>query len=634
MTFGTFGGYGLSMQSARAETEATTPADVSEAQDAFKQAKEQLDIDTKALASKKSELAAVEAAIDEGSNANCNLCGPDCTAGCLASTFSALRFARDPKSDEYKKTMTAIKQNAVDSCWMLYDELGESISPSPCKDQVLKCDRVKNVRAKKRLDSQIVKLEEEIKALKTEVSEKRRALARAKEGCADCQLEAQKAQMKSIFREPTTGELIVAGIGAATPLLMGGLGAYMGIRGMNQYSGMYNNYLNTCSTMGIPCSAPGMGGMAYGMGGLGMMGMGLGMGGLGMLGMGMGGSMLGMSGVLGAYGMTGLGMGGLGMMGMGMPGMGMYGMGIPGMGMYGGSMLGMSGILGGYGLTGLGMPGLGMGGLGMMGMGMPGMGMYGMGIPGMGMYGGSMLGMSGILGGYGLTGLGMGGLGMMGMGMPGMGALGMMGMGMPGMGMAGMTGMTGMIGGGFPGGCEFICGPGMGMYGGSMLGMSGILGGYGMPGLGMYGINPGPGSIFAGGLGMMGMPNMGMMGSLYPSGSLTGGWAMPNTGWGTGFNSALFPYGNSQYGNLYGASMQYAMQQAQRQQSDLMLAQQQAWEAQQRVGQIMSSGAGYGYGGGIGYGNIGGGTFGGSFGIGASGFMGYGLGTGGGMRSF
>jgi hypothetical protein len=112
---------------------------------------------------------------------------------------------------------------------------------------------------------------------------------------------------------------------------------------------------------------------------------------------------------------------------------------------------------------------------------------------------------------------------------------------------------------------------------------------------------------------------------------MTGGWAVPNSGWGTGFNSALFPYGNSQYGNLYNSSMQYAMQQAQRQQSDLMLAQQQAWEAQQRVSQIMSSGGGYG--GSIGYGNIGG-TFGGSLGVGASGFMGYGLGSGSGMRSF
>ena len=35
---------------------------------------------------------------------------------------------------------------------------------------------------------------------------------------------------------------------------LGGIGAYMGIKGMNAYSANYQNYLQQCSAVGIPCS--------------------------------------------------------------------------------------------------------------------------------------------------------------------------------------------------------------------------------------------------------------------------------------------------------------------------------------------------------------------------------------------
>lgn len=279
---------------------------------------------------------------------------------------------------------------------------------------------------------------------------------------------------------------------------------------------------------------------------------------------------------------------GMPMIGAGMMGMGMGYGGMPGMGMGFGGMPGMMGYGGMPGMMGYGggMPGMGMG----YGGGMPGMMGYG-GMPGMGM------GM-----GFGNSGMGLGlnlGLGF-GMGMPGMGmGMGMGYGGMPGMGMGyGMPGMMGMNG---------------------MSGMPGMLGINGM----MNPMNP----YQVGGMGGMGQLGA-MMNPMYNPMMSIPGMVSPYS---------PFGYGNPQFNMMGGLSGGMTPMQTQ---TNLMMAQQQAIQAQQRVMQIGMNGGSYysnpyspmgmgqfgtpqfGMGMGMGYGNSG---FGGGFGLNAGFSGGFGV---------
>jgi hypothetical protein len=249
------------------------------------------------------------------------------------------------------------------------------------------------------------------------------------------------------------------------------------------------------------------------------------------------------------------------------PSMGGYGMGGGGYGFGGGmgSIVGLGGIVGG-----------GYGGM--------------MGYPGMGYGGGSIVGLGGIIGGGGYGGFpGGGGFG----GFPGFGGFG----GFPGGGGFG----------GFPGGGCFGGFPGFGGFGG-------------FPGFGGFGGFPGGGGFggFPGGGGFGGA----LIGISSGGGSLLGGWGYPSSNYGSGFNSGLFPggaYGSPSYGNsLYSGSMQQVG--AQYNTNSVMIAQQQAYEAQMRAYQL-AEGSGGGYGGG--YGSSYGSPFGqsgyGSYGSGGSG---------------
>jgi hypothetical protein len=463
-------------------------------------------------------------------------------------------------------------------------------------------------------------------------------------------------------------------IRAATPLGLGAMGLYGGIKAMNIASDDYNVYANMMNQNGLPFAPPsanGYGGIlgaamgpafmasmfmnGYGYGGGCCMnpyggGFGGGFGGGGFGGGFPGGAMMGGM-FVGGFGAGGVFMGG------GMSGMG--GGFAPGMG---GGMF-MGGMGGGFAMMGGGMyPGMGMG---MMPGIYPGMG-FGMYPGGMGGFcGGAYLG-GGMMPGYGGGMMpGMGGMFVGGMG----GGFAMMGGGMypgmsggmyPGMGGGMMPGMGGMFVGGIGGGFAMMGGgmyPGMGggMYPGMGGGMYPGMGGGMYPGMG-GGMYPGMGGGMMGYPGMPGYPG-GIPGGGYPG--YPGGY--PGGGYGPGFPGMPNPYNNAYYnggmspgcygglcnynpwfsninsqigaggmGNFYAnqqaqiATQIRMMQQQQILAQDAQTAAQALGDAQNRYNQVMSQMAGTYYGGGGGYGGYGGYGGGGGIGFGIGGGGGYG----------
>jgi hypothetical protein len=75
----------------------------------------------------------------------------------------------------------------------------------------------------------------------------------SREDCTDCDNEGNRRERAERGSGESTGLQIARVIGAATPLALGGLGAYMGIR---QQGRDYNNYLGSCTSLGLPCSPP------------------------------------------------------------------------------------------------------------------------------------------------------------------------------------------------------------------------------------------------------------------------------------------------------------------------------------------------------------------------------------------
>ena len=425
-----------------------------------------------------------------------------------------------------------------------------------CWPQVEACGTVAKERDLKVAKQARDEAQEKVDALTAEAQSLDRRADKLREDCKDCN-RAGGGLYGGVYgyedREPTTGESIVAGLSAITPMVLGGLSTYQYSKGIKNYYGAYNNMLKQCTTIGVPCSPPG-----YGVGGglFGNLGGGIGYGGIG--GIGIGGIGMGGLGAIGGIGGVAVGgfaaIGGLGGIGGGGIGIG----GVPVGGLYGGNMLGGYGIAGmpyGYGMATPMLPGYGMGGLGGIGGiggvavggfaaigGLGGMGGLGMGYDPYGM--GGLGGLGGM--GYGGLPIGYGGIGMGGF--PGGIGYGGLPIGYGGVGMGGLPGGIGM--GGFPGGIG---------YGGlpTGIGYGGIGGGYGpyMPG----GV---PGAYSGLGGGAYGIPG---------SGGYMGGY-------------------NPQYGMLQQSSLQSSMLQmgrAQQGQQDLMIGAQAAQEAQNRYYQTL-----------------------------------------------
>ena len=143
--------------------------------------------------------------------------------------------------------------------------------PVACKNAVNLCGPVALEIRKKQLDRQIAddnyKLEHDFKDRRKELASDLRDALR---NCSDCRLKAQQEAMG--YNKPGVGDYLIGGLSAITPMVLGGMNMYNYSQGLNAQTGMYQNYLNQCVQVGVPCAGPGGmgGGMGMGMGGYGM----------------------------------------------------------------------------------------------------------------------------------------------------------------------------------------------------------------------------------------------------------------------------------------------------------------------------------------------------------------------------
>jgi hypothetical protein len=472
---------------------------------------------------------------------------------------------------DWAKVGLESKEDGTGGCRTLYDRIksGGVVVASACRATVMGdgvtqgCSVIRREVERARMPAKIAELQ---KRLSDGLAEKKEELKQEKRNCLkdpncpDCGLQGSSAMMR--MSTPGWKEIAAASIPSVASAILGGVGMYYGNKqfnaSLNSYTGNYQALLEQCMTVGVPCPPPMM------------------------MGPGMGGMMMGGGGMIGGVMMAGM-----------MPGMMMGGMGgmMPGM---------VAGVQAGI-MTGMMPGGMMMGGM-MMPVMMPNYGM----MPGMvaGVNAGVMAGM-----------------------MPGM----MMGGMMPGM-IAGVQAgvMTGMMpgmmmqGGGFPG-----CGGAMPTIGGCGIGGMQFPGamqmtaGYAMP---YYpvgtGFSPsffpgGPYSMAGGGQ----FPGCGGgMGPCMPGMMMQGGGVM---GYNTGINGMALGM-NPQYQMLMQSSWQQQMlsgQSSAQAQQDLMISQQQLYQAQLRAYQSMGGGVFGGMMGGV----IGGGMMNGAMMVG---------GVGGGIQTF
>jgi hypothetical protein len=532
--------------------------------------------------------------------------GDSSSVGCTDDDWAAIGY----KGSQCE----TLNKDATHGCMKIYQYAlqhpGAPLLSSSCKDVAglsspnTGCGEVRRQMLIAQTQRAIAKyqkdLDGDLKDRDKEIKEQIRE-CRRQTNCANCGDKSAYAAMQA--RQPGWPDYAIGAIQALTPAFLGGLGMYYGNEqfnnSLNKYSDNYGQYLSMCMNVGIPCGSP----MMMGSGSMGYNPF-----------MTTGGGFCGFSGM--------------------MPGLNTYGYGMmPGMGpgMIAGITAGMVSGYGGYGM----MPGM-MNGMMVPSMGMMpvGMGTYGM-MPGMGV-------MPGMGYGYGMA--------------PGMAAginIGFMTGMMPGMTPGMMSGLypaspmftagygvpyypygTGFSSNLFPMGPIGV-GPGTGFAAGLNVGFAS----------GMYpGMNPGivpgglfPGSGYAGGMagGLAGgfspgwvNPGIGgMAGGL--AGGYPGGFA---GGLNTGFAGGL-GYASGGFGTQYQSMMQQQLlqqQSAAQNQEDLMIAQQQLYQAQLHYYQNLS-GTGFGFG----YGGMGlaGGGYGGMGGMG--GLAGGGFGSpGGGLRPF
>jgi hypothetical protein len=432
--------------------------------------------------------------------------------------------------------------------------------------------------------------------------------------------------------------------GALTPVLGMGMNAAMTIHGQSTYANEYNTYCGTGLTIGIPCNAPSAltgtfgggisqtmyggygggglssGGYSFAGGGYSFAGGGLGSAIGGAIGIAMGGGIsspysFAGGGISSPYSFAGGGLGGgIGMaspyayanMGMATPYLGGGGISSPysfaGGGMAGAFSIAMAGggISSPYSFAGGGLGGA-------IGMAMGSPYAYGGGISSPYSFAGGGLGGAigmaiggGISSPYSFAGGGVGGA----IGAP---------FGNPYMGGGGFSFAGGGLGGGISSPYSFA-GGGLG---------GGISSPYSFAGGGLGGGISSPYSFAGGGLG----GGIGVAGSLGFATSPYGA-----AGGGMGYNPYSGYNPSSQYSQLYQSSLSEQMlnqQRAAQSQQDVMLSQQQLYQAQARYGetaqqasQYMGGGYGGGYGGGVGIGIGIGGGYGGYGGIG-SGYNGY-----------
>jgi hypothetical protein len=458
-----------------------------------------------------------------GLTGDCGIsCGPSSISGgnCPDALFvrSGISFAAPIKANTTTNTLQGCENVTWQTVQVAFPDNGsqslcmrvkKAMDANPSLAGISNCgyDCVAAVNQCKyvKLPKEIERIKEEIKDRKKDISELDTSISELKKdtenGCADCG--AAYSQ-----REPTKAESTAMVLGSIFPYFSTGMSGYLQASGQNKYYSAYNNYLSSCTTIGVPCNGPSYaGGGSSGMGG------------------GMSSGMM-MGGYSSTYG-GGSMMGGYSSM---------YGGGsMMGSSMYGGSMMG------GYSS------------------------MYGGGsMMGSSMYGGSMMGgYSSTYGGGSMMGSSMYGGSMMGGYSSMYGGGSMMGSSMYGGMMGGYSSMSGGIVSGMSGGVY------VGTGGYPLFGGSGYGGGYGMSGGGSY---VGGGGVYAGTSYTGGIAGASAYSGLYGGSTYSGlyggyGGSIYSSGISgsssyTGYN----PY--SQYSSLYSQSLSNQMLGMQRSASD------------------------------------------------------------------
>jgi|GEM_PF-5311704 len=482
-------------------------------------------------------------------------CGPNFCGSAAAACAEDLK----------KRNISDADLNASgNTCEYLYDGADEtdgkkdlSNFKGSCREKIRACGTVKLQLDVAFQQSRLADLEVSLTEAKAKLKEDQKALDTAYENCPSC----QQADAFGYNREPSKGEKLIGTINALTPWVLGGLGVYAYGKGINAYSNNYNAYLQQCMTIGVPCQGPSGFGGGFG-GGFNGGGFGGGFNGGGFNGGGFNGG--GFNGGFASANGFGGGFNGGGFNGGGFNGGGFNGGGFNGGGFNGGfaSANGFGGGFNGGGFNGGGFNGGGFNGGGFNSGGFNGGGFNG-GFASANGFGGGFNG-GGFNGGFASAN-----------------------------GFGGGFNDGGFNGGGFNGG---------GFNGGGFNG--GGFNGGGFNGGGFASANGFNGGGFASANGFNG-----------------GGFASANGFNGGGFNGS----GTSGAGN-YNALLQLQLQsqilnaqRAQESQSDLMLSQQQVYEAEYRANQAAQNAYGYsgGYSGGLNSG------FNGS--IGVNGSLGFGI---------
>jgi hypothetical protein len=553
----------------------------------------------------KKAMAAIQTQIDnlnagDGRDDNGNLANPAYGWSCDCPN-------QDPKDDCYKAGHD-LGQDGPDMkssvCYNIVmavaDQNPYSVQDIKCQQHVVHCGAVQMLIKIRALKVQLAADQKEYDSANDDLKAATTSESDLIKNCPTCAAEANQ-------KSPTLGDYILGGLQIATPMILGGLGAYEYSTGVGQYANEYSGYLNQCKTIGVPCLPPssgGGGGFGYGGGG------GIGFSGGGGFGMSTGYPM-------GGYGYPSGGGGAIiGAIIGGISGGGGYG-GYPMMGGYGGYPSG--GFSGGFsgGMVGAmvgGLVGYPSSGYFTSGYGMPmspvGAG-FNSGLYPFGSYGGAGYPMGGGYGGGAIIGAIIGGISGGGYGgYPSMGGYGgyPMGGGYPMVG-----GYGGYPSGGYGGGAiigAIVGGISGGAYSGYPSGYGGAYGGY--PGaIGGYGGGYGgyPSGGYGGGA-IVGAIIGGISGGYaggYPSygGVGIGGGLGYGSGYGSGFGGGVYPgygggIGNPQYSAMLQSSMQnqiLAAQRAQTSQQDLMIASQQIYQAQSNYNQTLSGVYSYGAGG-------------------------------------
>ncbi|MEK6577954.1 MAG: hypothetical protein AABZ55_01895 [Bdellovibrionota bacterium] len=188
-----------------------------------------------------------------------NICGDNTVVNSCEE-----KCKRSQCPNEYGDITDDIMPNACVSIYTAHQSVSGQLTgvKESCSFQIRNCGEVNLLKCIARKKVELKDLKDDLKEYRDGNKESLTAKKKNYSNCPLCELYG---------REPTTGETIVMGINAVTPALLGGLGAYMYGKGMNGYYGGYNNYLQSCTTFGIPCQPPlpygGMGGGGFGMGG-------------------------------------------------------------------------------------------------------------------------------------------------------------------------------------------------------------------------------------------------------------------------------------------------------------------------------------------------------------------------------